>query len=97
MQDQHQMRFEKIIKTIRNMPIKTMIEGHNKAIIYTNSLCSLRISELRTVKLKNLINEEEKYFINIKPQDIYTTLGSYGELSIYDQRAIISKIKIQDL
>lgn len=47
--------FEQIIKTIRNMPDKTMIERRNKAIISANALCSLRISELRTIKLKNLM------------------------------------------
>ena len=62
--------FEQIIKTIRNMPDKTMIERRNKAIISANALCSLRISELRTIKLKNLIEEEGKCFIHINPKDI---------------------------
>ena len=62
--------FEQIIKTIRQMPSDTMIERRNKAIISANALCSLRISELRTIKLKNLIKEEEKCFIHINPKDI---------------------------
>jgi integrase/recombinase XerD len=62
--------FEQIIKTIRQMPDKTMIERRNKAIISTNALCSLRISELRTIKLKNLIEEDGKCFIHINPKDI---------------------------
>jgi integrase/recombinase XerD len=62
--------FEQIVKTIRQMPSQRMIERRNKAIISANALCSLRISELRTVKLKNLIEEEGKCFIHINPKDI---------------------------
>ena len=47
-----------------------MIERRNKAIISANALCSLRISELRTIKIKNLIEEDEKCFIHINPKDI---------------------------
>ena len=36
--------FDQIVKTIRQMPSKTMIERRNKAIISANALCSLRIS-----------------------------------------------------
>ncbi len=62
--------FDQIVKTIRQMPSKTMIERRNKAIISANALCSLRISELRTIKLKNLIEEDGKCFIHINPKDI---------------------------
>jgi integrase/recombinase XerD len=62
--------FDQIVKTIRQMPDKAMIERRNKAIISANALCSLRISELRTIKLKNLIEEEGKCFIHINPKDI---------------------------
>ena len=62
--------FEQIVKTIHQMPNNTMIERRNKAIISANALCSLRISELRTVKLKNLIEEEGKCFIHINPKDV---------------------------
>ena len=47
-----------------------MIERRDKAIISANALCSLRISELRTIKLKNLIEEDGKCFIHINPKDI---------------------------
>lgn len=62
--------FDQIVKTIRQMPSRTMLERRNKAIISANALCSLRISELRTIKLKNLIEEEGKCFIHINPKDI---------------------------
>jgi integrase/recombinase XerD len=62
--------FDQIVKTIRQMPSQTMIERRNRAIISANALCSLRISELRTIKLKNLIEEEGKCFIHINPKDI---------------------------
>jgi integrase/recombinase XerD len=62
--------FEQIVKTIRQMPSETMINRRDKAIISANALCSLRISELRTIKLKNLIEEEGKCFIHINPKDI---------------------------
>ncbi len=62
--------FDQIIKTIRQMPCETILERRNKAIISANALCSLRISELRTIKLKNLIEEDGKCFIHINPKDI---------------------------
>lgn len=62
--------YKEIIDTIRKMPNRTIIERRNKAIISLNALCSLRISELRTVKIKNLIEEEGKYFIYVNPKDI---------------------------
>lgn len=62
--------FDQIIKTIRQIPETTIIERRNKAIISANALCSLRISELRTIKLKNLIEEDGKCFIHINPKDI---------------------------
>ena len=62
--------FEQIIQTIHQMPSETIINRRDKAMISTNALCSLRISELRTIKLKNLIEEEGKCFIHINPKDI---------------------------
>lgn len=62
--------YDQIIKTIRKMPDKTAIEKRNKAMISLQALCGLRISELRTVKIKNLIYEEEAYFIYVNPKDM---------------------------
>lgn len=59
-----------ILKTIRSMPSNTLIEKRNKAIISLQAHCGLRISELRTVKLKNLICEDDKYFIYVNPKDM---------------------------
>ena len=62
--------FKQILQTIRQMPKLTIIEQRNKAIISLNALCGLRISELRTIKIKNLIQEEGRYFIYINPKDM---------------------------
>ena len=62
--------FSQILKTIRQMPNSTIIQQRNKAIISLNALCGLRISEIRTVKIKNLIQEEGKYFIYVNPKDM---------------------------
>lgn len=62
--------FEEIIKTIRQMPSTTPIQRRNKAMISLNALCALRINELRTVKIKNLILENGKYFIDVNPKYI---------------------------
>lgn len=52
------------------MPDKSDIEKRNKAIISLQALCTLRISELRTVKIKNIIEEDGHYFIYINPKDM---------------------------
>ncbi len=62
--------YDQIIKTIRNMPDKRAIESRNRAMISLQALCGLRISELRTVKIKNIICEEGSYFIYVNPKDM---------------------------
>ncbi len=62
--------YEDIISTIRKMPTNSLIEKRNQAIISLNALASLRVSELRTVKLKNVITEDGKYFIYVNPKDM---------------------------
>ena len=62
--------YDEIISTIRGMPSNSLIEKRNKAIISLNALASLRVSELRTVKLKNVITEDGKYFIYVNPKDM---------------------------
>ncbi len=63
-------KYDQIIKTIREMPSKTDIERRNKAVISLQALCSLRIAELRTVKIKSLIEENGCYFIYITPRNM---------------------------
>ena len=65
-------KFEQVIETIRKMPDQTITEKRNKAIISLQALCSLRISELRTVKLKSLIEEDGTYFIYACPKNMKT-------------------------
>jgi len=62
--------FEQIIKTIRHMPNSTDKEKRDKAIISLNALCGLRVSELRTIKIKNLIQENGGYFLHISPKNM---------------------------
>ncbi len=62
--------FDQIIKTIRQMPDTTDKEKRDKAMISLQALCALRISELRTVKLKSLIEENGQYFIYVCPKNM---------------------------
>jgi integrase len=62
--------FKDIIQMIRLMPSGTLTEQRNKAIISLQALCGLRINELRTVKIKNLIEEDGSYFIYVNPKDM---------------------------
>jgi integrase/recombinase XerD len=65
-------KFEQIIEVIRAMPDKTITDKRNRAIISLQALCALRVSELRTVKLKNLIEEDGAYFIYVYPKSMKT-------------------------
>ncbi len=62
--------YDQIIKTIRYMPNEAEKEKRDKAIISLQALCGLRVGELRTVKMQNLIQEEGKYFIYITPKNM---------------------------
>lgn len=61
-----------IVSVIRAMPAKTDTDRRNKAMVSLQALCALRISELRTVKLKNLIEESSQYFIYVCPKSMDT-------------------------
>lgn len=65
-------KIEDIYKVIRSMPSDTIEERRNKAMISLQLLCGLRVSELRTVKLKNLIydDEAENWMIYASPKDM---------------------------
>jgi integrase/recombinase XerD len=63
-------KYEEIILTIRGMPDNTDKEKRDKAIISLQALCTLRISELQTVKIKNLIEESGQYFIYVCPKSM---------------------------
>lgn len=62
--------YDQILKAIRAMPSKTDKERRDKALISLNALGTLRISELRSVKMKNLIEEDGHYFINVCPKSM---------------------------
>jgi integrase len=62
--------YNQIIDTIRKMPNQTEKNKRDKAIISLQALCTLRISELRTVKIQNLIEENGHYFIYVSPKNM---------------------------
>lgn len=59
-------------RTIANMPDKSITERRNKAIVSLQALCGLRISELRTIKVKNFIYDKDsgRYFVYVDPKDM---------------------------
>jgi integrase/recombinase XerD len=63
-------KFDQIITMIRAMPERTDREKRDKAMISLQALCALRISELRTVKIKNLIEEDGVIFIHVSPKNM---------------------------
>lgn len=63
-------KYEQIIQTIRQMPGDTDKEKRDKAIISLQALCTLRISELRTVKMNSLVEEDGQYFIYVSPKNM---------------------------
>ena len=65
-------KFDQIKKVIRAMPDVAIKDKRDKAIISLQALCTLRISELRTVKVKNLIQEDGRYFIHVCPKSMKT-------------------------
>lgn len=50
------------------MPHQTDRQIRDKALISLQALCTLRISELRTVKLSSIIYEDGTYFIDVCPR-----------------------------
>ncbi len=68
-------KFQQIINTIRNMPSSSDKEKRDKALLSLQALCALRISELRTVKIKNLIQEDDVYFIYVSPKNMMVKFG----------------------
>ena len=69
---QRSYKLNDIYKTIRAMPENSMEERRNKAMISLQCLCGLRISELRTVKMKSIIYDEdsENWLIYVSPKDM---------------------------
>lgn len=70
MEYQKTYKYEQIIDVIRKMPKATDKDKRNKSLISLQALCTLRISELRTVKIKNLIEEDGQYFIHVCPKSM---------------------------
>jgi integrase len=68
-------KYEQILTAIRLMPEKKIMQKRNKAIVSLQALCGLRISELRTVKIKNLICEDGVWFIHVNPKDMVVKIA----------------------
>ena len=64
--------YEQIIQANRLMPERTDKDKRNKAIVSLQALCTLRISELRTVKLANMVQEDGTWFIHVSPKNMQT-------------------------
>ena len=64
--------YEQIIQAIQLMPEGSDKDRRNKAIVSLQALCTLRISELRTVKISNLIEEDSTWFIHVTPKNMQT-------------------------
>lgn len=62
--------FDDIVATIQKMPHDSDTEKRDRAMIALQALCTLRISELRTVKIRNLITEQGRHFIHVCPKDM---------------------------
>lgn len=72
---QRSYTFDEIIHAIRNMEGTTDKKRRDKAIVSLQGLSALRISELRTVKIKNLIEEDGSYFIYVTPKTMDVKFG----------------------
>jgi len=76
---QETYKFEQIIKSIRMMPHKTEKDKRDKAIVSLQALCTLRISELRTVKIRNMIEEDGIWFIDVNPKNMSVKFAKQRE------------------
>lgn len=83
--------FSQIISTIRAMPESTLAQRRNKAIISLQALCGLRINELRTIKMKNLIEEEGHYFVYVSPKDMQVKFAKTREANFINLPEDISQ------
>lgn len=63
-------KYNQIIEAIRKMPNVTDKEKRDRAIVSLQALCTLRISELRTVKMESLIEEDGSYFVYVSPHNM---------------------------
>jgi integrase/recombinase XerD len=63
-------KYQQILSVIRTMPSRTLVEQRNKAIISLQALCGMRVSELRTIKIKNIIEEDSFHFVYANPKDM---------------------------
>jgi len=90
-----------IIKAINLMPEKTLIDIRNKAMVSLQALCGLRVSELKAIKIRNLIKDEYRktYFIDINPKDVGVKNAKKREayfMPFFPKRLIENVLKWRD-
>lgn len=64
--------YNEIIDAIRQMPDSSIRERRDKALISLQAICTLRITELRTVKIQNIIEEDGTYFLDANAKSMKT-------------------------
>ena len=69
---QNSYKLDDIYRTIRSMPANTLLERRNRAMLSLQCICGLRVSELRTVKIKNIIYDEDAkgWMVYVNPKDM---------------------------
>ena len=72
-------KYSEIIQTIRQMPDKTEKDLRDRAMVSLQALCTLRISELRTVKIRNMIEEDGILFIDVNPKNMSVKFAKQRE------------------
>lgn len=76
---QETYKFSDIIKTIRSMTGKTEKDRRDRAVVSLQALCTLRISELRTMKIRNLIEEDGIWFVDVTPKNMSVKFAKQRE------------------
>lgn len=69
---QENYELKEIRTAIAKMPNNTISDMRDRAIISLQALCGLRISELRTIKMKNVIFDKptDRWIIYVNPKDM---------------------------
>ncbi len=76
---QETYKFDQIIKTIHMMANKTEKDKRDRAMVSLQALCTLRVSELRTVKIRNMIEEDGIWFIDVNPKTMSVKFAKHRE------------------
>jgi len=69
---QESYSIDEIYQAVRAMPSNTVFERRNKAIVSIQAVCGFRVSELRTIGMKNVkcCKETKRWLIHVNPKDM---------------------------